>query len=332
MRLVIDDYGAFLKKKGRRLVVVSGEKREEYASDKVEQVLILRGAALSIDAVELAIEKGIDIVCLDRVGKPFARIYPCRLGGTTLTRRNQLVAQATPRGTALAKAFVRAKLENMGGFLKSLGKSRRNAALKEVAERIMGFSERIERMRGSVEEVRNVLLGVEGEASKLYFCALSEVLSPGLYTGTRSRRPPRDVFNAYLSYGYGVLYAEVERACIISGLDPYLGFLHTDRYGKPSMALDLIEEFRQAIVDRTMVTLAARRRMGEGDVEKEEGVYLNKEGRAKAIEAVVKRFDTEVRHRGKRVALRDVILRQAREVVRFLNGERRVYSPYIHRW
>ena len=331
MRLVIDDYGAYLKKKGKRFVVVSGEKREEYASDKVEQVLILRGAAISTDAVELAMEKGIDIVCLNRAGKPFARIYPCRLGGTTLTRRNQLEAYTSHRGTILAKAFVHAKLKNMAHLLKSLGKSRRKAALKEAAVRIMEFSERAMNVEGRIEEIRNVLLGIEGEASKLYFSALSEVLPPKLYSGTRSRRPPRDIFNAYLSYGYGVLYAEVERACIISGLDPYLGFLHTDRYGKPSMVLDLIEEFRQVIVDRAMVTLAVRKRMSGGDVEKRNGLHLNKEGRAKAIQAIMQRFEREVMHRGRKVPLKDVILRQARDVVKFLNGEKRAYTPFIYR-
>jgi CRISPR-associated protein Cas1 len=167
MRLVIDDYGAYLKKKGRRFVVVSGDKREEYASGRIEQVLILRGAALSTDAVELAMEKGIDIVCLDRAGKPFARIYPCRLGGTTLTRRNQLMAFTSQRGTTLAKAFVRAKLENMGNLLKSLGKSRRKATLKEAAAKIIEFSERAGEVKGKMDEVRNVLLGIEGEASKI---------------------------------------------------------------------------------------------------------------------------------------------------------------------
>jgi CRISPR/Cas system-associated endonuclease Cas1 len=97
------------------------------------------------------------------------------------------------------------------------------------------------------------------------------------------------------------------------------------------MVLDLIEEFRQVTVDRAMITLAARKKMRKGDVEGEEGVHLNKEGRAKAIEALMRRFDTEVRHRGRRTALRDVILRQAREVVRFLNRETMRYTPFIYR-
>ena len=332
MRLLIDDYGAYLRKKGNRLVVTSGEKSEEYSADKVEQVMILKGAAVSTDAVELAMDKGIDIVCLDRVGRPYARIYPCRLGGTTLTRRNQLAAYSSLKGTALAKSFVRAKVENMGYFLKTMGKSRNNESLKEAGNAILKFSGRITGLNGSIEKIRTLLLGIEGESSKLYFMALSQVLSGEIYSGSRSKRPPKDVFNALLSYGYGILYSEVEKACIISGLDPYLGFLHTDRYGKPSMVLDLIEEFRQPIVDRAMVTLVVRKMVGEGDVERERGVYLNRRGRKKAIEAMMQRLETRIKYRGRKITLLQVILKQAREVVRFVNSEVRVYRPFVYRW
>ena len=332
MRLVIDDYGAYLKKTGGRLVVVSGERREEYSSDKVEQVMILRGAAVSTDAVKLAMEKNIDIVCLDRSGRPYARIYPCRLGGTTLTRRNQLGAYSSRKGVILAGSFVKAKIENMGYFLKTLGKSRNNESLKAAGKNVLGFSKRIRGLRGGIDDIRNSLLGMEGESSKVYFSALAEALPAGVYSGSRTRRPPKDIFNALLSYGYGILYSEVENSCITSGLDPYLGFLHTDRYGKPSMVLDLIEEFRQPIVDRAMVTLVVRNRVGEKEVKRETGVFLNKDGRRKAIEAMMKRLEARVKHKGRKTSLQDVILRQARDIVRFINGELRAYKPFIYRW
>lgn len=332
MRLLIDEYGSYLKKKGDRLVVVTDEKREEYPSGKLSQVLILKGSAISTDPIKLATEKNIDIACLDRLGRPYARVYPCRLGGTTLTRRNQLEAWGSAKGVALAKSFIRAKVENMGYFLKTLGKSRKRQELKEAGNVVLKLSPQIGELGGGRERARNQLLGVEGEGSKAYFAALRYVLPGELYHGSRTKRPPGDVFNALLSYGYGILYSEVEKACIISGLDPYLGFVHADRYGRPSLVLDLIEEFRQPIVDRAMVTLVARDQVGEGDVEGEKGTYLNKRGRKKAIEAVMSRLETRIKHRGKKIALEDVILRQSRDMAKFLNGDLRRYRPFIYRW
>ena len=85
---------------------------------------------------------------------------------------------------------------------------------------------------------RQKLMGIEGEAAKQYFSALSQVLPEESYLGWRTRQPPQDLFNALLGYGYGVLFTELEKAVILSGLDPYMGFLHADRACKPSMVLD----------------------------------------------------------------------------------------------
>jgi CRISPR-associated protein Cas1 len=334
VKVVIDDYGAFLKKKSNRFLVTSEEKSQEFSSDKVSQVLILKGSAISTDAIKLASEKGIDIVCLDRIGRPYARIYPCKLGGTTLTRRNQLEAYPTPKGLYLAKSFVRAKVENMGYLLINLAKTRKNKSLSEEGRKILKFSAKIKELKGSLDAARNKLLGVEGESSKLYYLGIEQVIPKKYYSGIRTKRPPRDIFNALLSYGYGILYSEVERACIIAGLDPYLGFLHTDRYGKPSLVLDLIEEFRQPIVDRAMITIVVRGQIDEGYVDREAGggVHLNSEGRRKAIEAIMARLGTAVKYKGRRTSLQDIILRQARDIARFVNGESRSYTPFIYRW
>lgn len=264
--------------------------------------MILKGSSISTDAIKLASEKSIDVVCLDRLGRPYARVYPCKLGGTTLTRRNQLEAYSSAKGAALARSFVKAKVENMGYFLKVLGKSRDSNPLRDAGNSIIEYSKRL-KASGGVDKVRNELLGIEGEASKTYFSALKQVLPGELYSGSRSKRPPGDIFNAFLSYGYGILYSEVEKTCIISGLDPYLGFLHTDRYGKPSMVLDLIEEFRQPIVDRAMITLAVRNQMGSDCVDVEKGVYLNKNGRKLAIEAMMDRLSTRIKYRGKNLSM-----------------------------
>ena len=109
-----------------------------------------------------------------------------------------------------------------------------------------------------------LIRGVEGRASRVYFAALSLVIPPDLYRGRRSQHPAEDVFNAYLNYCYGILYNEVEKACILAGLDPYIGFLHAERYGKRSFVYDVIEQFRQPVVDRMVITLAVRGRMQRG--------------------------------------------------------------------
>jgi len=136
-----------------------------------------------------------------------------------------------------------------------------------------------------------------------------------------------------LNYGYGMLYSEVEKACMLAGLDPYLGFLHTDRYGKPSLVLDMIENFRQPIVDRAIITLFAQKQVDEKDTEiSGTDMLLTQQGRKKVSEAVLARLHTEIKHRGRKITFQSLILEQARNVVRLLLGETDEFEPFVHKW
>jgi CRISPR-associated protein Cas1 len=184
---------------------------------------------------------------------------------------------------------------------------------------------------GYIEEARESLFGIEGEASRIYFQSLSNVLPETVYSGTRTKRPPGDIFNAMLSYGYGILYTEIEKACVLSGLNPYMGFLHTDLPGKPSLALDLIEEFRQPVVDRAVISLISKKLVTGHDLKPVEGgFYLNRIGRRKTLETVSERLAKIVNYRGFRHSFSSLILQQARAVTKFLTGESSGYSPFVY--
>jgi CRISPR-associated protein Cas1 len=186
-----------------------------------------------------------------------------------------------------------------------------------------------------LDMVRGEMFALEGGCSKLYIQGLSLVIPPEYGFNKREKRPPRDPVNAALSYGYGVLYGKIERACILAGLDPFLGFLHTDRFGKPSMVLDLIEPFRQPIVDRVVTTLFTKHSFNEEDfayLEEGEGVYLNGSGRKKLLERLYKRFDKEIIYKGKKRKFQDILLVNIRGVSNYLLGESQKVSAFVYKW
>jgi CRISPR-associated protein Cas1 len=153
------------------------------------------------------------------------------------------------------------------------------------------------------------MLGVEGTASKKYFEALSSIMPEKFKFEGRSRNPATDEFNAMLNYGYGVLYSMVEKACIIAGLDPYIGFLHTDNYNKKSLVFDIIEVFR-TFVDETVVHLFSKRKVKEeyfDTIQNKEGLSLNKEGKAVLIEALNETFENTMKYRGRNIKTKNVI-------------------------
>lgn len=151
------------------------------------------------------------------------------------------------------------------------------------------------------------MLGLEGRAARAYFEAISSIMPERYQFAGRSRNPARDEFNALLNYGYGVLYSLVEKGCIIAGLDPYLGFLHSDSYNKKSLVFDIIEMFR-IYVDETVVFLFSRRMVKDELFEPlEQGMGLSKEGKAVLIEALNKALEETVLYRGRNVKRRNTI-------------------------
>lgn len=329
MQLIIDDFGAFVGKKENLFVVTKakGEKKEEFSADNVEQIIFAKSSAISSDAVKLSMDKGIDIVFLGDFGMPCARIYPCKLGGTTLTRRRQAEYYFSDKAIDFVKKIVEAKVKNQAYFLKSLEKTR-EISFGSAAEDMIASVEKVKWINGTMDEKRNELLGIEGYAANTYFSCLSKIIP-----FERREHKANDPFNAALNYGYGILYGEVEKACIIAGLDPYLGFFHTDRYNKPSMVFDLIEEFRQPIVDRAIVTIFSRKEVEDSDFEKSADLLiLSKQGRKKIITAVLERLHTEIMYGGKKHTFQKVILGQARNFANLLLGEEKEYKPFIYKW
>ena len=309
MQLVINSYGAYLRKSGNCFLVKREDKSFEVAVGKVNSILITTAAYITTDAIKLAVDNNIDIVFLDSHGNPYGRVWHPRLGSTTLIRRRQLELYETSDGLNLAKEWGLKKLENQIELLSRLKKTR-----EEKREELEGYigeiersKEQMKRLRGTIEARRQDMLGLEGKAGRSYFEAVSAIMPEKYRFAGRSRNPAKDEFNALLNYGYGVLYSMVEKGCIIAGLDPYLGFLHSDSYNKKSLVFDLIEMFR-IYVDETVVYLFSRRMVKDEFFEPlEQGMGLSKDGKAALIEALNKNFEETILYRGRNIKVRNTI-------------------------
>jgi CRISPR-associated protein Cas1 len=335
--LIVDQYGAFLgKHSGRLRVTKDKEKLAEAPLLHLEQVLILgAGVSLSADAVEACCTAGVPIYFLSPDGRPYAALYSAGLTGTVLTRREQLLAYRDRRGVDLAIAFARSKVTNQANFLRYLARYREEAApevgrlLNEEAERIRDGLEELRHLKGdTAEEVRGQILSIEGRTAQRYWDALKAVIPEEYGWPGRVTRGARDPVNAALNYGYGILYGQVERALVLAGLDPYGGFIHADRPGKPSLVFDLIEEFRTVVVDRTVVGMTTK----GVKLEMDEAGRLTEEARRTVAEKVLERLEAAERYEKKRQPLRVILQSQARHIATFVRGDRAAYEPFIARW
>jgi CRISPR-associated protein Cas1 len=337
-QLIIDVPGVFLGKTGERIVARKGKEAiGETPLDDVETLLIEgHGITISSDLVEACAMRGIQINFTDFRGDPIATFAAPAFNATVQTRRQQLAAYGDVRGALAARSFVTAKLRNQANLLKYFGKYRRSrepTAFVTLADAASSLDELAEAAKtvetsetSTVDTIRPSLMNIEGRGGAIYWASIS-VLLDGKFA-RREHRGAEDPINQALNYGYGILYGAVQRAVLLAGLDPFGGFLHVDRPGKPSLVLDLVEEFRQPVVDRALLAL-----IGRGmSLEQESGTLTQKSRRAIA-DAVTGRLNNRelVRADAEYLSITSIITRQARRLAGFLRGERS-YIPYISRW
>ena len=301
MNIYINTYGTYLHVKDELFeirVKKDGEyQKHHYAAKKLNNIIITTGAALSTDAVELANNHNVDILFLDRMGRPISRIWHSKFGSTSKIRKAQLKLSLSDKGLDYARRWVLGKIDNQLALVRDLKKHRRPQ--KEfLDEKIM----RMEELRASVETLDlekdfdpgATIRGLEGTTGRLYFETLSHVLLPQYKFNGRSSRPAEDQFNAFLNYAYGIMYGRIERVLLIAGLDPYIGFLHRDDYNQTSFIFDFIEPYRiycETVVFRLFTGKKVKKdhtdELGNG------GYSLNKEGKQLLIEAFSKHFEQD---------------------------------------
>ncbi len=337
MELLVEGRGVFVSKHQGR-IRVSCEKKmvTEVPLIHLERIIIVdNSVALSSDVVRVCCEEGIPIHFLSGHGRPVASLYSAGLTGTVLTRRAQLHAYENKKGVMAAKAMIAGKLENQENLLHYTAKYRKETdlALHEelmlVALETRDYLHELEQLQAEkIEDIREQLMSVEGRAAQKYWAAIGRIIPPDLQWPGRETRGATDPFNSVLNYGYGILYTQVEQALILAGLDPYGGFLHADRPGKPSLVLDMIEEFRQTIVDRTVIGLVNKRFA----IEQDENARLKEETRNKLSEKIRERMESTEGYEKKRQALRFILQSQARHLACFLRGEREQYTAFVAGW
>lgn len=323
MQLVINTPGSFITQKDACFRLKLQDRVMDVSPLKVESIVITNQAMISSQAIVLALEHNIDIIFLDGYGDPVGRVWFSKMGSTALIRRRQLEAMPNALGLSLVLDMVRQKLANQITFLKKLMYARPGqednflGPLKEIEN----CKSDLNREDQNLEAVRQRLLGLEGTAARHYFQCLSGVLPQKYRFAGRSRRPALDPFNACLNYCYGMLYPMVEKACILAGLDPFVGFLHTDNYNKKSLVFDLIEPFR-LFAEQTAVYLFTGKKIKDAYFNfQDTAVSLNQEGKPVVVAAMQQHLDESVRYRRRNVKRRYLIQHEAHRLANILLAE-----------
>jgi CRISPR-associated protein Cas1 len=324
MNIVISTFGAYLHREGELFLInIPKEEKREVSSRKVRSILIATGASLSTDAIQLAIERNIDIVFMDKYGDPYGRIWHGKLGSTTAIRRLQLQIGETEAGFKLAQSWIIRKIDNQIDYLilARQKRSRLSEALSKKIDKLRESEEKVTALSGTLDEMREKIFLLEAHAAQQYWEAVNLLLPEQYHFKERSKRPATDEFNCLLNYAYGVLYNAVERACILAGLDPYVGFIHTDGYNKVSLVFDLIECYRIWAEEIVIGLFAARQVKKELFFKLHNGLTLDKEGKKVLMTAFETFLDTKIRYRNRNIQRRETIQLDCHNIANQLLGK-----------
>lgn len=309
MQLIISTPGSYLHRKDGLFRLKIGEQQKDFSVYKISSILISTAASLSTDAIKLAIEHNIDVIFLDKYGDPYGRLWHCKPCSTSLIRRQQLEIAEKEEGLVLAIGWIKQKLENQVSLLLDLRdkRTRYSSEITEAINKLRSLLTKLTALSGHIKETRNQIMGLEGISSKIYFGIIGQLVPKEYTFSNRSRNPAKDEFNCLLNYAYGILYGLVERSCLLAGLDPHIGLLHTDNYNKKSLVFDLIENYR-AWADETVISVFV-----EGKVNKnlfrtlENGLFLDKPGKEVLLKAFNDFLDKAIRYRNRNIKRRDIV-------------------------
>jgi len=324
MELYLNTYGTYLHKRNEMFEIRIEEEKKRISPKRISSIIISNAAQITTDAIELALEHNIDILFLNKFGDPYGRIWFPKLGSTTYIRRRLLEIHEHDEGLIYVKHWINRKIHNQIEFIKLLLTKRPDVQphYTQTLEKMEALRTKLASLSGSLNDNAATLMGLEGMISKCYFATLSQLIPSTYHFAGRSSRPAKDPFNAFLNYGYGVLYGKVERALIIAGLDPYIGLLHTDNYNKKSLVFDYIEPYR-IFVDKTVFYLFSRRRIKPDFYDEiQKGVLLNEAGKKFFVPELIAGFDTVIRYKNKNMKQINQIQADAHAFANFLIGKR----------
>jgi len=334
--LYVQAHGARIGKSGEEFVVTPLEGPKQTARlNQTSQIAIFGNVQISTQAIQAALGQGIPIVYHSYGGWFYGMTTGLMHKNVELRRLQYRTAEDAQASLGLARSFVAAKIRNSRTML------RRNA--DEVPQHTLNTL-RTYADNAMVCESAESLLGIEGSAARLYFESFPRLIKTNGdgdqdapmrfdFEG-RNRRPPRDPVNALLSLAYAMLAKDLTIALSSVGFDPYLGFYHRPRYGRPALALDLMEEFRPIIADSIVINAINTHVVRPADfVGRGGAVFLADPGRVRFLRAYERRMDELVTHPvfGYRISYRRVLEVQARLLGRFLAGEIPEYPGFLTR-
>lgn len=291
--LYVYEQGAVLGYKENRLIITySKDDFKSIPVENIDNIIIFGGIQVSTACIQRLLLKGIPLTWLSKNGSYFGRLESTSHINIDRQRMQFRKSDDEKFSLEISKKFIKGKFTNQRTILMRANKMLKNSDMSDIILKMSVYSKKIDEAK-TIEE----LMGIEGFFAKMYYQGINYIIDKEYSFKQRTRRPPKDPFNAVLSFGYTLLHYEIFTMLVSKGLNPYAAFLHSDRHKHPALCSDLMEEWRPILVDSLAISLLNNGKLLKKNFtynDENGGVYLDKEGCRKFIENFEKRLRQEV--------------------------------------
>lgn len=324
MQILLNEFGQYLGSDKENFIVYRNKKPiKKIPFYKVKQVILTPGNTVSTSALFWCSIYNVNLMMASNTGRPLSMMLPLSAHANVKTRIKQYEAYYNSKGVEIAKAILSAKINNQTALLERHGFNGRGLKIVEKLPKIDGEK---------VDNIRPRLMGIESRCSKVYFGHVKTLFPDFLQTPKRMKYNAEDPLNNLLNLGYEVLKGEVYRGVMYAHLDPYLGYLHSIQFAKPSLVCDIQEIFR-SLIDEFLIDYGHR--LNENSFEnKSNRMFLKQKESYKMIKAINELFDKRIKHQrikkfGKYSTIRTAIKEEAIKLAQYLRGEKDDYQPFV---
>jgi CRISPR-associated protein Cas1 len=325
LQITLNEFGQYLGSDKENFIVYKDKKPlKRIPFCKVKQVILTPGNTVSTSALFWCSVYDVNIMMASNTGRPLSMMLPLTSSAHVKTRIKQYEAYYNPKGIEIAKTILSAKINNQIALLEKHGFD---------GHKLDYLIVKLSKIKGeTIDDVRTRLMGIESKVSKPYFKHIKTLFPKFLQTPKRMKHNAEDPLNNLLNLGYEVLKAEVYRGVMYAHLDPYLGYLHSIQFAKPSLVCDIQEVFR-GLIDEFLVEYSQK--LNEDDFENKNGrMFLKRKETYKMIKAINVLFDKRIQHQrikkyGKYSTIRTAIREEPIKLAQYLRGENESYEPVI---
>lgn len=321
MNIIIDGFNKSIHKKDNQIIIKEKENiLDSIKASNISSIVIIGKGYVTFDALTLISQNNIKLISFDYFGK-LNYILESPDWRNVKLKKLQYQLSENKNGINIASEIIKSKMINQKSTLTTLNKRKKIAEVeiykKNISQQIKELNSI--KLTNNHEKVKMKIMGCEGKASYEYWSAI-RLLIPSEIGFEKRTKKPTDLLNSMLNYGYAILASEITKSILTNGLDPYCGFLHFDMDKRTSLTYDLIEDFRQQIVDKTVIHLINRKRVTTNDLDKRNN-SIKLEKRKLIVSKIQDKIHSTITYNGEELTYAEIINNQSNNLVKAILNE-----------